>query len=471
MTQSENVGAIPKQSRFSIRARIAILSASAVALVVVLTMLALFITLKTQINDQFEDELLIRAQAAVGAGLGDPDTIARLPSEAFGESQWSLLTADGRLFIPQGGTEPPIGESELAVHHGQADSSIRSTQIDNEEYAVVAVPTGTGTTLILTQSANSVSDSTRTLTLLLILIGITGVLGALVMGYVVARAGLRPVSELTNATERVARTGELTAIPVRSDDELGRLAQSFNIMLTSLDAARERERGLVADAGHELRTPLTSIRTNLDLLAQSESTQVALPAAERESLLTDVRAQLAELTVLIDDLVQLSQGDSTASVQHINFANVIERAVERVRPRGQGITFEVSLEPWWVTGDPALLERSVTNLLDNAAKWSPPNGVVVVRLRDGVLTVTDSGPGIPEGDQRKVFERFYRSDEARGTPGSGLGLAIVAQTITQHGGTVSASNAPGDAGGGAVLTVHLPGEKTDRDEKTDTEKT
>jgi two-component system sensor histidine kinase MprB len=455
VTQLEEVSAPPKQSRLSIRARIAILAASPVALVVVLTMLALFITLKSQLNEQFEDELLVRAQAAVGAGLGDPETIVTLPSKAFGESQWSLLTFDGQLFIPQGGTEPPISESELAVHQGQADSSIRSTQINGEGYAVVAVPAGGGATLILTQSANSVNESTRTMALLLILIGVTGVFGALVVGYVVARAGLRPVGELTDATERVARTGELRAIPVRGDDELGRLAQSFNIMLTSLDAARTRERQLVADAGHELRTPLTSIRTNLDLLAQSESAQVALPPTERASLLADVRTQLTELSSLIEDLVQLSQGESTASVQRVDFADVIARAVDRVRPRGQHINFEVALVPWWVQGDAALLERAVTNLLDNAAKWSPPEGVVVVQLRDGVLTVADSGPGIPEGEQRKVFERFYRSDEARGTPGSGLGLAIVAQTVAQHGGSVSATTADD---GGAVLTVTLPGE-------------
>ena len=463
MTDAAVTDSPVKESRFSIRARIAILAASAVALVVVLTLVAVFFTLKTQLNDQFEDELLIRAQAAVGAGLGDPETIVQLPSEAFGESQWSLLTFNGQLFIPRGGVEPPISDSELAVHQGQADSSIRSVQIDGQGYAVVAVPAGGGATLMLTESANSVNESTQTLALLLILIGITGVLGALVVGYAVARAGLRPVGELTEATERVARTGELRAIPVRSDDELGRLAQSFNIMLTSLDAARDRERQLVADAGHELRTPLTSIRTNLDLLAQSESTQVALPELERESLLADVRTQLTELSSLIDDLVQLSQGTPSTSVRHVDFVDVIERAVDRVRPRGHGITFEVSLEPWWVHGDPAPLERSVTNLLDNAAKWSPPSGVVVVHLSDGVLTVTDSGPGIPEGDQRKVFERFYRSDEARGAPGSGLGLAIVAQTIAQHGGTVSASNANT---GGALLTVTLPGTKTLPDAKT-----
>ena len=454
MTQSEKALVPPKRSRFSIRARIAILAASAVALVVVLTMLALFITLKTQLNEQFEDELLIRAQAAVGAGLGNPNTIARLPSEAFGESQWSLLSVDGELFIPQGGSQPPISETELAVHQGQADYSIRSAEINGEEYAVVAVPVGGGTTLILTQSADSVNKSTRTLALLLILIGTTGVLVALVVGYAVARAGLRPVGELTDATERVARTGELTAIPVRSDDELGRLAQSFNIMLTSLDAARERERQLVADAGHELRTPLTSIRTNLDLLAQSESTQIALPETERETLLADVRTQLAELSVLIDDLVQLSRGTSTVSVQRVDFADVVERAVERVRPRGQHITFDVTTDSWWVDGDPALLERAVTNLLDNATKWSPHDGVVEVHLSQGVLTVADQGEGIPRGDQTKVFERFYRADDARGTPGSGLGLAIVAQTVSQHGGTVTASNAEN---GGAVLTLTLPG--------------
>ena len=132
---------------------------------------------------------------------------------------------------------------------------------------------------------------------------------------------------------------------------------------------------------------------------------------------------------------------------------MVDRAVERVRRRAQGLTFDVEAEPWEVVGQPAALERAVTNLLDNAAKWSPDGGTVTVRLDDGVLTVADQGPGIGDEDLPHVFERFYRSIEARALPGSGLGLAIVAQTIRRHGGEVLAGRADH---GGALMTVRLP---------------
>ena len=134
-------------------------------------------------------------------------------------------------------------------------------------------------------------------------------------------------------------------------------------------------------------------------------------------------------------------------------AEVVDRAVERVRRRAQGLTFDVEAAPWEITGQPAALERAVTNLLDNAAKWSPPGGTVTVRLANGELTVDDQGPGIDEADRPHVFERFYRSIEARAMPGSGLGLAIVAQTVRRHGGEVEAGQAPG---GGARITLRLP---------------
>jgi two-component system sensor histidine kinase MprB len=118
------------------------------------------------------------------------------------------------------------------------------------------------------------------------------------------------------------------------------------------------------------------------------------------------------------------------------------------------VHFDVELAPWWVIGEPNILERAVLNLLDNAAKWSPPNGTVTVRMRAGILTVADEGPGIKADDIPHVFDRFFRAEDARTHPGSGLGLSIVRQATVRHGGTVSAANTPT---GGALFTMRLPG--------------
>ena len=225
-------------------------------------------------------------------------------------------------------------------------------------------------------------------------------------------------------------------------------------MLAALAASRDRQRRLVADAGHELRTPLTSLRTNLDLLVQAEH-GAGIPPEARAELLDDVRAQIEEMTNLIGDLVELARDEPLPHVvETVELTEVLHRAVARVRRRAPGVTFEVTASEWWLTGESAALERAVTNLLDNAAKWSPESGTVTVALHEGVLTVADHGPGISPEDLPHVFDRFYRSKESRGMPGSGLGLSIVRQVAMRHSGTVDAAVNPG---GGTLMTLRLPG--------------
>ena len=307
------------------------------------------------------------------------------------------------------------------------------------------------------------------LSLVSILVGLAGIAIAGSAGITVGRAGLRPVDRLTEATEYVARTGDLRPIEVQGTDELARLATSFNTMLTALARSQDHQRRLVADAGHELRTPLTSMRTNLDLLSQvfgasehaapDDQPAVQISDADRAELIGDVRAQMEELSVLVGDLVELSRDDQAAGRAGAGEPRRRGRqAVDRVRRRAPYLKFDIQLEPWYLEGDPAALERAVTNLLDNAAKWSPENGTVTVRLSDGLLQVADQGPGIAEEDLPHVFERFYRSTEARTMPGSGLGLAIVRQAAENHGGRVAAARAPS---GGALLGVWLPGRPTE----------
>jgi two-component system sensor histidine kinase MprB len=260
------------------------------------------------------------------------------------------------------------------------------------------------------------------------------------------------VRRLTTAAENVTETGDLSErIEVSGRDELSRLADSFNAMLGTLQESSRAQRQLVADASHELRTPLTSLRTNIEVLASERK----LPPGERERLLTDVVDQLGEMTTLISELIELARGEQqTLEPEEVRLDLVASEAVERARRNRPAVTFTMDLQESTVQGVPSTIERAVANLLDNAAKWSPPNGDVEVAVRDGALSVRDHGPGIDEEDLPHVFDRFYRSASARGRPGSGLGLAIVRQVAVAHGGEVVAEAADG---GGTRMTLRLNG--------------
>ncbi|RYE74397.1 MAG: HAMP domain-containing histidine kinase, partial [Myxococcales bacterium] len=168
------------------------------------------------------------------------------------------------------------------------------------------------------------------------------------------------------------------------------------------------------------------------------------------------RAQIAEMTTLIGDLVELARDDRPrTTIEPIDLAAVTQQAVTRVKRRAQGLEFDVRTEPWWLVGDANGLERAVTNLLDNAAKWSPAGGTVRVHLREGTLMVGDAGPGIDGQDLPHVFERFYRATSSRTMPGSGLGLSIVKAVAERHGGVVRAGTGPD---GGAGFWFSVPGQ-------------
>jgi two-component system sensor histidine kinase MprB len=288
----------------------------------------------------------------------------------------------------------------------------------------------------------------------LIIFGVAGVIIAAIAGAYVARSSLRPVRELSAAVEHVTVTKELRPITINATSgDLAVLAESFNLMLQSLASSRERQARLIADAGHELRTPLTSLRTNIELLA-ADAESGMLKQQDRIAILGDVKAQLVEFTELVGDLVQLARDETASIPEALDFRNVVNSALDRVRRRAHGLIFDVELNPFYLVGDSDMLERAVTNLLDNAVKWSPPNGTIRVQLEGDRLRVADQGPGISESEMPFIFDRFYRGDTARQTPGTGLGLSIVAQTVAQHGGWVKAGRS---AQGGAEFTVQLPG--------------
>jgi two-component system sensor histidine kinase MprB len=222
-------------------------------------------------------------------------------------------------------------------------------------------------------------------------------------------------------------------------------------MLAGLEESTRAQRQLVADASHELRTPLTSLRTNIEVLAGER----VLPAEERQRLLSDVIEQVGEMTTLIAELIELARAEQqTAEPEEVRLDLLATEALERARRDRSGVTFTADIEEAIVRGVPATIERAIANLLDNAAKWSPPGGEVRLEVREGEVIVRDHGPGISDEDLPYVFDRFYRARSARGLPGSGLGLAIVRQVAEAHGGEVVAEHA---AGGGTVMTLRLNG--------------
>ena len=420
--------------RVSLRARISILAATVAAVVVVIVSAAAFFVVRANVLATLDANLLQRATAAAQGGI-DPRVLTQVPPQFLGAADIKLafFFADGTY--ASASAPPPLGPDELGVARGEESQSVRTASLPGATYRVVAVPAGDDQALVIAQRLDPTQQVLTGLAVTLPLVGAIGVLLAALAGVAVARTGLRPVDRLTAATERIATTGDLHPIPVDGTDELARLTRSFNAMLGALAASQEQQRRLVADAGHELRTPLTSMRTNLELLAAANQPGApALPESERAEIFEDVQAQVTELSTLVGDLVELAREDAPQVVHEpVELTDVISRA----------------------------LERAVLNLLDNAAKWSPPNGRVRVQMRQLdewslVLEVADAGPGISAKDLPHVFDRFYRADTSRTMSGSGLGLAIVRQVALRHGGAVWAGRAPE---GGALMVLRLPGRR------------
>jgi two-component system sensor histidine kinase MprB len=444
------------------RRRLALLSASAIAITVVGSAIAVYAIVREQLHDDVVEQLQARAAiheardyANIGQlsplGEGGPD-IPEPPTLP------RLIAADGRVLAARyPRLAYPVSTAAVAVAKGERASSVEELAFGDDRLKVLTVGAGRGRALQLAQSLESTDATLHRLLLVLLGVSAAALLIAPLVGLAVAGGALRPVRRLTRAADDIARTGDLEPrIDVRGRDELASLAASFNAMLDRLagmvetvERARRAQRQLVADASHELRTPLASLRANVELLALG-----AGEAADRDALLRDVVQQLDGLTMLVTQLVDLAREDLREPEREpVALHDVVGEEIARLRQNYPHVDVTAELEPTTVVGSRASLARAVRNLLDNAAKWGPDDGLVTVGLHGGVLEVRDAGPGIDAADLPHVFERFYRGTGARERPGSGLGLAIVAQVVESHGGHVRAERAPG---GGSVLTATLP---------------
>ncbi|MGD1058144.1 MAG: ATP-binding protein [Solirubrobacteraceae bacterium] len=485
----------------TLRTRIAAVASVSVALAVLAAAIGLYVAVRADLLGEIDKDLRSRAQVLVGPVAAGPTTgtggpaanpggspggypnggegsypqaggpptgsangdyddrgshggfPGRVEPAPFGAASGyvQFISAQGQIFVPGGqGTAPTriaLSVQDRKIAAQGSGSSLTDRTVKATKLRVLTLGTGAAGAVLVAQPLTEVEHELGHLLLILALIGLGGVVLAALLGTLVARTALAPISRFTQRTESLTGNLDLSRrLEVEGRDELARLAESFNGTLDALERSVQAQRHLIADASHELRTPISSLRANIQILGEADR----LAPAEQESLRADIVAELDELTALVGDVVELARGASgDGPSEDVRLDEVVQGTVASARRRGE-MSFELSLEPTMVLGQADRIGRAVSNLIDNARKWSPPGGVVEVALKDGVLSVRDHGPGFQEADLPFVFDRFYRADDARKLPGSGLGLAIVRQAAEACGGIAEAENAPG---GGALLRV------------------
>jgi two-component system sensor histidine kinase MprB len=436
------------------RSRVIAATVGVAAIAVVLACFAAFLTTRDALIHSVDESLY--AEATPGNGSNSPH---------FG--------AYVELVLPNKETVPPadmpIDSTILSVAKGRSPALFRTAIVDGRSVREFIEPIPSGSIVSIsgvpyvtktTAAEMFVVDITgqisqlRSLVRTLVLVAFGGLLLALGLGLLLARAALRPLEDVTNEIETVAETNDLGYRLVEGEaDELGRLRRVFNRLLSTVESSQVLQRQLVVDASHELRTPLTSLRTNAQVLSRAQE----LNPDDLLQLTNDMVTQVDELAALVTDLGELARGErSEGAVESLRLDECLDECIDTARTyaRIKEITIDATVTPSTVLGRRDRLIRAVSNLLTNAVKFTPTNGHIAVSAIEGTITVSDSGPGISEEDQPFIFDRFWRAASARALPGSGLGLSIVAQVVAELGGTVSVDRDP--LLGGARFTITLP---------------
>lgn len=428
----------------TLRTRVGLAGGAVVLLALAVVSLVVYPAVRSIMRDQVD--------ASLTQAVGQGDSIARQLKQKIAESGEGIpidtpvsLGSDLVQFVSDpvypGSNRAfiEVTQRDTDVANGVEPAYFQDATYNGVDYRVYTAGMGKPPGALM-RVARRLDDQTAvlaSLATLLVTLTLGGGLVAAVSARFAARRVLRPVGLLTETVEHITATHDLTA-PVdhlTGRDEIGRLGQSFVAMTTALDASMQAQRQLVADASHELRTPLTSLTTNLELLADGDG----LRAAEAPALVRDAIGQARELRSLVNNLVDLARyGKDTARTEDTRLDLAAQTVIAKAATRAAAPRFEAVLTPCLVHVDPDAIERAIGNLVDNAMKWSPPGGTVTITVADGEFSITDEGPGIPAGDLPFVFDRFYRSTQARSMPGSGLGLAIVRQVVQTHGGQVAA---------------------------------
>jgi signal transduction histidine kinase len=427
----------------TLRTRVGIAGGAVVLLALGIASLVIYPTVQANMRRQVDDSLVQTAEQSPGiaiqlkqkfADTGGPAPLDKVIN--FGSTLVQFVNPSE--FPGPNGTFIDVTDRDAAVAAGTEPAYFQDASHAGVDYRVYTarMPDSKGSLVRVARKLDDQIAVLTTLAALLVVLTVVGGLVAAVSARLAARRVLRPVRVLTDAVEHVTATQDLTArVDLTGRDEIGRLGRSFATMMTALDASVHAQRQLVADASHELRTPLTSLTTNLELLADGDG----LRDPEAPALVRDAIGQARELRSLINNLVDLARyGKDTARTEDTRLDLVAQTVITKAAARAGAPRFESALSACLVHVDPDAIERAIGNLVDNAVKWGPPGGRVLVTVAGGEFSIADEGPGIPSQDLPFVFDRFYRSTQARSMPGSGLGLAIVRQVVETHGGTVAA---------------------------------
>jgi two-component system sensor histidine kinase MprB len=395
-----------------------------------------------------DDDGFQRPSACPQAGAFAPATAAQFVD--FDGSRTKCI--EGSPLLPVDATDRAIARGTSGI------SRLHTVDVQGASYRVLTTARVGGGAFQAARSLDEVDSVLSSLRLRLGAIGAIGVAAAVFAGWLIAGRIVKPINRLRVTAEDIARTQDLsTTVPVEGPAEIGSLSHSFTTMVDALATSRLEQQRLVGDASHELRTPLTSLRTNAELLARADE----LAPGEYADVVEGVQFEVQELSNLVSELVELA-GDSSGSdepPQRVDLSDLARDAVARARRRS-GREIQVTAEgPTAVDVRPQAIERAIGNLVDNALKYSPADTGVDVVVTGTRLEVRDRGPGFSSADLPHVFDRFFRSVEARTQSGSGLGLAIVRQAVERHGGTVWAANRT-DGVNGAVVGFELPAPRT-----------
>lgn len=378
----------------------------------------------------------------------NPHANALLPTRF--DSITQVISADGSVLVGFGEVDLPVSNDVLEIANNSQLARVRaSVEIEGVKYRMLSVPIRQGGAL---QIAIDVADIERAKLAIQrggLLLALLGMLGSATIAWFSASRVSRPIKDLADAAEQIARTGNLDVeVVVDGDSEIKQLTSSFNLMTAALRSSREQQKQLVQDASHELRTPLTSLRANSELLQRSDLDENA-----RVEILRDIRIEVDELTLLSSELSALATDQKLSElVAKVDLGPLVEEVVSRARRRySRDISLSIN-DSATVDLRQSQFDRALSNLIDNAVKFSPVETAIEVVVNTNRIEIVDHGPGVAVSDKTRIFERFYRSTSTRSLPGSGLGLAIVKQFVNDHDAKIEVADTPG---GGATMIIQF----------------
>ncbi len=373
-----------------------------------------------------------------------------------------LFTVQGRRMgsgMMGGGSGMMGGAGASSAAPSPQATSLSRDQFEVQSYPVVVNGQKVGTADIYApRDARAAAESAyqTALTRNLVIAALVAAVLAFLISLVVSRRITGPLEELTDAAEDVSAGNFDVRVSPRANDEVGALASAFNAMADRLARDEQWRRDMTADLSHELRTPLATIQSRIEALEDG-----VLPATPENLRVIGAEVErLGRLLSALRSLNELESEDMSVELDRLDLADVGRDAIAHAESvfAAKGVTLDGDLAPATVKGDRDRMLQVAANLLDNALKFTPVGGRVVLAVAssDGpraTLTVTDNGSGVDPVDLPFIFDRFYRSQAARGTQGVGLGLAIASGLVEAQGGVIEAADRPE---GGAVFTVRLP---------------